>query len=350
MEDLAHHAAETIERHRMYDERSALLLMVSGGADSMALLHLLATATTDATPDAPARELPTPAACAVLHVNHGLRAEADADEQFVLDACARLNVSCTVAQFDVAAYAAEHDLNVEDAGRTLRYRAANEQLDQLCRTHDLLPSGARIATAHTLDDRCETFFWRALWGAGTGALGSIPPTRDNIVRPLIRATRAEIIAYLEANGHVWREDATNADTTRTRAAIRHLLMLAAEEVRPTFRRALERTMDLAAADDVILTRMEDAFARDFTLEREPDELLVMSATLLATLEPTMRARSMRAALFATFPTARRIEAAHIDALVAACSNDAAHETFARDLGYDLHARCKYDKLFITKNS
>jgi len=318
----------------MYDDESALVLLVSGGADSTALLHALASG-----------ELPPYGVLEVLHVNHQLRGlEADGDERFVHDICKALGITCHVVSFDVDSYAKEHELNLEDAGRIIRYEEANKLLDMLCREHRLLPSKSRIITAHTLDDRIETFFWRALWGGGTGALGSIAATRDNIIRPLISTTRNEVIAYLTGHNQPWREDATNQDLTRTRAAIRHTLIPACEEVRPSFRRSIERTMDLAAGDNEILERMEQAFARDFVIEREEGEILAFIAPMMRTLDKTMRSRTVRSALFETFPEARRIDGPHIDALVDAFDCD----TFARDLGYGLRATLKCDTLRVTK--
>jgi len=334
--ELVEQLNRTIERYGLYDEYSALVLMVSGGADSTAMVRAFASG-----------ELASYGACEVLHINHELRgAEADSDQRFVQELCEALGVVCTAIRVDVADYAREHQLNEEDAGRILRYEHAEALLGQLCARVSLPRHKGRIVTAHTLDDRIETFFWRALWGAGTGALGSIPVRRDAIIRPLIAVTREEVIAYLEDLGQQWREDATNTDGTRTRAAIRHTLIPAVEQIRPPFRRSLERTMDLVSADNVLLERMEQAFARDFTVERVEGESLILDAHLMRTLEPTMRARTLRCALFETFPEARRIDAPHIDALVSAFDCD----TFARDLGYGLRATLKYGTLKLRKEA
>jgi len=320
----------------MYDAESALVVLVSGGADSTALIHAFGSG-----------KLPTSGALEVLHVNHQLRGQAaDDDERFVRTLCDELSIACNVVSIDVDRYAQERELNVEDAGRTIRYEEAEKLLDSLCHKHRLLPSKSRIVTAHTLDDRIETFFWRALWGGGTKALGSIAPVRDRIIRPLISTTRAEIIEYLTDANQSWREDATNEDTTRTRASIRHTLIPACEEVRPTFRRSLERTMDLAAGDNKVLERMEVAFARDFVLEKEEEHSLTFIVSMMRTLDKTMRSRTVRSALFETFPEARRIDGSHIDALVDAFDCD----TFARDLGYELRASLKCDTLKVTRSS
>ena len=324
----------TIDRFALYSRDSALILMVSGGADSVALLRAFAS-----------EELPPCTTFEVLHVNHGLRGvQADKDAHFVEDMCQALGVRCHIVSCDVAAYAHKHELNLEDAGRIIRYREANVHLDRLCIQRACLPSESHIVTAHTLDDRIETFFWRALWGAGTGALGSTAAVRENVIRPLIATTREEIEAYLDQLGQPWCEDATNQDISRIRAAIRHALVPVCEQIRPTFRRSLQRTMDLAAGDNEVLERMERAFARDFVRQGEEDEQLDFIVPMMRTLDSTMRARTVRCALFEAFPEARRIGGAHIDALVEAFDCD----SFARDLGYGLRATLKYDTLRITK--
>jgi len=324
----------TVSKSALYGESSALVLLVSGGADSTALLHAFASG-----------QMPPAAVIEVLHVNHMLRGkQSDADEAFVRDLCTQLDIACYVVSVDVEDYATQRELNLEDAGRIIRYEAAQERLSHLCDQNDLDRRDGRIVTAHTLDDRIENFFWRALWGAGTGALGSIPVMRDNIIRPLISATRTQIIDYLNACGQSWREDATNEDTSRTRAAIRHILVPACEQVRPSFRRSLERTMDLAAGDNAILERMEQAFARDFVTSRKQGVGVAFSVPMMRTLDRTMRARTIRHALFETFPESRRIDGFHIDALTDAFDCDA----FARDLGFDLRATMKCDTLKVAK--
>ncbi len=179
---------------------------VSGGADSVGLLLLLV-------------ELKEKMGLTleVLHLNHQLRGgAAEEDEKFV----ARLAEKCGLAfhceRADVAALAARSKANVEDTARRARYAffgrcAEAQRLD-------------KIAVAHTADDQAETVLGHLLRGSGLAGLGGIHPRAGKVVRPLLRAGRGELRAYLEARRQTWREDASNRDVSKTRARIREKLI------------------------------------------------------------------------------------------------------------------------------
>jgi tRNA(Ile)-lysidine synthase len=292
-------------RHGLFDESSPLLLMLSGGGDSVALLHLLARVCKERSQD-----------LRVIHINHQLRgAEADADEAFVEQLCQYLGISCKLVRLDVAAYAVEHKLNLEDAGRILRYRAAENHLDELCSMQGKSPDEGRIVTAHTRDDRVENFFTRAIYGSGLGGLAGMAPRRGRIVRPLLDIDRARLRDFLSAESHAWREDPSNEDLSRTRAFIRARIIPEAEKLRPNFRENLARTMDLVADDDKVLSDMALSFAQNFCLERCKDEFIALDASLMLTLDPIMARRALRAAITETFEDASRLDASHLEAIL-----------------------------------
>ncbi|MDR1412999.1 MAG: tRNA lysidine(34) synthetase TilS [Actinomycetes bacterium] len=319
-----------IERHALFDGNTPLVLLCSGGGDSTALLRLL-------------RSRLNPDHCVVLHVNHLLRgADSDADEAFVRELCAELGLPLEVRRIDVEQVAANNGgQNLEDAGRTVRYEAAQELVDSVFPEQE-----GRIVTAHTLDDRVETFFIRAIYGAGMDALASIAPRRGNIVRPLLSVTRRELRDWLRAGEYGWREDASNQDVERTRAFVRARIVPAAEELRGNFRRNLERTMDLLRDDGQLLSDMARRFASDFTLQCDPGRLLEMDARLLSTLDQVMARRTLREAIIATFPQASRLEAFHIEALSCALGE----KRYTRDLSGGLRATIKCDTLVVTRIS
>jgi len=280
----------------------------------------------------------------VLHVNHLLRAEeSDADAASVAALCTDLGVACRIERIDVAAHAAEHGLNLEDAGRRVRYRLAEAALDAACVAAGLAPSRGRIAVAHTRDDRVETFLMRAITGAGATGLASIPYMRGRIVRPLLDCDRADLRVYLDGLGQTWREDASNTDTTRLRALVRHQIVPVAEQVNPVFRETLARSLDLLAADDALLSRMAADFARDFA-ETTAGEQVEFDREWMRTLERTMARRVVRSAVLSAFPEASRIESAHIEALVDGLGDD----DFARDLPDGLRAWTEYDRLVVSQ--
>lgn len=323
----------TVARHAMLPDGSVVLAMVSGGADSVALLRLLASGA-----------LGGLASLAVLHVNHRLRgADADADEVFAVSLCAELGVPARVVRFDVSAYAGAEGLNLEDAGRRVRYRFAESELDAMVSALGADPSVGRIAVAHTFDDRLETFLARLVSGAGSGGLRSIAPVRGHIVRPLIDARRADVVAYLEELGQVWREDATNADTTRQRAWVRHELLPLIEARSPAFDATMARTLGILSEEDGLLAEMAEAFVHDFS--RIEAGALVFDRMLMQTLSRPMARRTVRSAIIAEFPEASRLEFEHIEAIVDGLADDA----FARDLPFGLRAETEYGKLRLSRN-
>ena len=182
-------AAETIRRYRMFQPGQRVGAAVSGGADSVCLLHVLREL-------APQWDL----RLSLLHLNHGLRGEESRqDEQFVRDLAARLGIEATIRAVDVAASAD----NLEQAARYARLTFFREQL--------AAGEVARIATGHTANDQAETVLFRFLRGSGGAGLAAIRPvTAEGIVRPLLAAGRADVEQYLRERGIAWREDSSNA--------------------------------------------------------------------------------------------------------------------------------------------
>jgi len=333
MDSLPDIARATTLARDLLPAAAPVLALVSGGADSVALLRLLATGALGQT-----------GPLSVLHVNHLLRGDdSDADEAFVRDLCAELGVECSAVRFDVAAYAREAGLNLEDAGRRIRYRFADEALDEECRVARFAPAGGRIAVAHNRDDRVETFLMRAITGAGAGGFSSMGYARDRIVRPLLDCDRSAIRDWLRSTQHEWREDASNRDTTRLRARNRAEIVPVAEAINPAFRETLARSIDLLGADDVLLSRMADGFAHDFA-EIVSGERVEFDREWMSTLDRAMARRAVRSAVLTAFPDRSRLDSVHVEALVDGLGDDA----FARDLPGGLRAECRYARLVVCR--
>ncbi len=331
-ETLTGRMARTVAAHAMLPDGAVVLVMVSGGGDSVALLRLLAE-------DAPSRGLRLSA----FHLNHLLRSsDSDGDEAFVGELCTALDVPLHIVRYDVAAYAEELGLNLEDAGRQIRYRFAGEHVDALCDAAGVPRDQGRIAVAHTLDDRIETLLMRLAQGAGAGGLASLRPVRGRIVRPLADADRDSVREYLRELGQPWREDASNLDTTRTRARVRAELLPVLRDINPRADEAMARTLRVLADEDDLLGEMAEAFARDFAVQDEQE--VRFERAMMHTLSVPMRRRVVRAAIAGAFPDATRMDFEHVEAVVLGMDDDG----FARDLTDGLRAFSEYDKMVISR--
>ncbi|MDR3136214.1 MAG: tRNA lysidine(34) synthetase TilS [Coriobacteriales bacterium] len=176
---------QTIAERKLFKAAAPLVLMVSGGSDSVALARLLAP-------------LQQHQCVVVLHINHQLRQDAIDDETFVRKLCAELGLECVVERVDVAACAQAWNDDLEQAGRKVRYKRAEGLLDEICLAAGLPAQAGRIATAHTMDDRAETLLMRVIVGGGSASLASIPYKRGRIVRPLLDCRKQQLRCWLHA--------------------------------------------------------------------------------------------------------------------------------------------------------
>lgn len=279
--DVEGRVRDFIRRHRMLAGARTLLVAVSGGPDSMVLLHLLASL-------APSLRVRLRAA----HLHHGLRGrEADLDLALARGACRALGVPFSSGRADVRGLAARRRLSVEAAAREARYAFLRRCAGR---------AGAEaVALGHTADDQAETFLMRLLRGAGARGLGGIRPVRADgglrIVRPLLRLSRPEILSYARERGVAFREDASNRDPSYTRNRVRgRLIPYLEREFNPSVREALLRSAEVLAREhdfcDLHAARRYRAVARG-----EAGRVRI-PARSFAALHPALRAGVLRRAL------------------------------------------------------
>jgi tRNA(Ile)-lysidine synthase len=286
---LLNRIAETIERHGMFRNGQTVGVAVSGGADSVCLLHALVELT-------PRWNLHLH----VLHLDHGLRGdESRRDAQFVADLAARLSLPATIRAVDLT----QSHGNLEQAGREARLSFFREMLSN--QTVD------RVALGHTRSDQAETVLFRFLRGAGTAGLAAIRPvTSDGIVRPLLEIDRSEVEDFLRARGIVWREDSTNAGLDFARNRIRHqLLPQLASDWNPAIIETLSRTADWALAEEAYWDSEIDRLATQNLVERDGG-ILIRAASLTA-LPLAVARRLVRRAIGLAKGDLRRIDFPHI---------------------------------------
>lgn len=241
-----------------------LLVAVSGGRDSVCLLHYLAS-------------LPRDFAVAAAHLDHGQRPTAGRDVAFVRSLCQKLEIPCYVERADVPALARQWGVGLEEAGRRARY-------DFFLRTAETI-GAQRIATAHHADDQAETVLLNLLRGTGPQGLAGIPPVRGNIVRPLLQTTRREIEAYLREHDLTWVEDETNQDEALRRNLLRRQLMPQLEQLHGGAAKNICRAAELL--------RQEDSFLDELAAAYLPPEGTAVQRTRLLSAPPVLRLRALR---------------------------------------------------------
>lgn len=216
-----------------------VLVAVSGGPDSVALLYLLKQAE-------PIFHL----SLHVFHLNHQLRGEEAAeDAKFVREFAEMLGIPVTLANFDVPALMEREKLSLEEAAREARYRL----MDQV--SADI--KADKVALGHQADDQVETFLMRLIRGAGLEGLGSISPVRDHYIRPLIEVTKEDVLQYIDDNGLKYRLDASNEDLSILRNRIRYELVPLLINYNPQFKGTLLKTVELVRDDQSHLNEITD---------------------------------------------------------------------------------------------
>lgn len=230
-----------IREYNMLPPGSRVLCAVSGGADSVCMLHLL---------KGREQELGIKVFCA--HYEHGLRGEESLrDMHFVEECCQSWGIDFVAERGDVLSHAAKKRMSTEEAARELRYdflQRAALQLD--C---------DRIATAHNADDNVETVIFNLARGGAARGLSGIPPVRGNIIRPMLCLSRGEIEDYIRREGLSFVEDSSNLQDVYSRNIIRHRIVPVLREINPGLCRAVSRSSELLRQDEEFL----DLLAKDF---------------------------------------------------------------------------------------
>lgn len=219
----------SIEQNAMFGCADKVLVAVSGGADSVALLRVLVSAGYD---------------CVAAHCNFHLRGEeSDRDERFVRNLCQRLGVSLQVTHFQTKEYADQRGLSVEMAARELRYGWFEEVRKQ---------TGSKvIAVAHHRNDNVETFLLNLVRGTGINGLKGIRPVNGRVVRPMLDVSREEILGYLQTLGQDYVTDSTNLQDEFTRNKLRLRIIPALAEMNPSIAETIAETARRLADVDAV---------------------------------------------------------------------------------------------------
>ena len=288
----------TLARHAMCTRGDHLLIALSGGADSMALLHILHAL-------APSLEI----TLAVAHLNHGIRGdEARRDQEFSRNAAQALSLDFYTREVDVPALAQKGKIGMEEAARQARYAFLHD-VAKTC-------GATRIAVGHHKGDIAELLLLNLMRGSGLKGLGGMDPiTPNGVIRPLMDLSRTEITIGLEAMGVPHITDTTNSDTAYTRNRVRHrLIPLMAQEFNPSIVETLARTADLLRDEEAWIESITQDHYEACLLEHNREDLII-SIPRLSVLHPAAQKRVLRYAVRVILGSTRTLTSAHALSLV-----------------------------------
>jgi len=280
---------------RSIDPQKRWLVAVSGGGDSIALLHLLVRFVEDASRNV-----------VVAHLDHGLRRGSQTDRRFVERAAERLGLEVHTERRDVAK-ARRRDESPEEAARRVRRAFLIETAKRL--------TCVGIVTGHTLDDQAETVLMRLARGAGAAGLAGIPEVNGPFRRPLLELERVQLRQWLRRRKIDWREDSSNSNMRFDRNRVRRRLVpLLQEDLNPRAARNLAQAARMLRDDSEYLDRIADEQLAAASRIRR-DGTLVLQARVLKTLDRVIASRVALAALKLAGVDARRIGRKHVEALL-----------------------------------
>ena len=309
---LLHAVEQTVKTYGMFQPGDSVLVGVSGGPDSVALLHILFTL-------APRLSL----RLGVAHLNHSLRQkDSDNDAEFVASLAGKLDLPCYITKEDVRKYQLENKLSLEEAARCIRYAFYNNVA--------VRNRFNKIALGHNEDDNAELVLMYLFRGSGLAGISGIPPVRDSqeacikIVRPLIRSTRCEIIDFLTSKGLKYVLDRSNKDTRYLRNRIRHHLI---PSLKVSYNPRIVETLNRLAS----ITRCEEEWIEDIisplfekSVLAVQNDKVALSVPMLDGIHVAAKRRVIRKALARVKGNLRRITFFHIDSAVRLLESGQAH--------------------------
>ncbi|MGD2295191.1 MAG: tRNA lysidine(34) synthetase TilS [Candidatus Aminicenantes bacterium] len=287
---------ETVRRYSLFSPKERILIASSGGPDSTALLYLLGEIQEEWS-----------LTLALAHFNHKLRRSAEDDEFFVRQTADSLSLPVFVGHEDVRAFSAANRLNLEEAGRQLRYGFLKETAQREGYT--------KIAVGHTMNDQAETFFMRLIRGSGLPGLSGIFPVLDGqIVRPLIQTQRPEIEAYLKKIKAEYRVDESNFDRRFLRNRIRNeLLPFFQKEFDPHIISRIGKVTSVLQEDEKVLRELADKEARKAIVQQGGE--IFLDCRSLSNLPVGIARRLVRAYIAAVKGDLRKISFEDIESVL-----------------------------------
>lgn len=324
---------KVIKKYNLIENGDRLVLGVSGGPDSIAMLNILNDIKND-------KNINIDFNIVVAHINHMIRKEADADEEYVRNFCKEKNIEFYSKSIDVIKMANNNKIGTEEAGRKARYDFFDEIL--------LKTNSNKICIAHNKNDNAETLIMNILRGSGVSGLKGIEPKRDKYIRPLIECEREEIEKYCSEEKLNPRIDKTNFENDYTRNKIRNIVIpYVKEEFNPNIIDTLNRLSTLVKDQeeyfvDVIKEKFESLVIEENNKEIQLDlknfnkeKKVIKSRLLLYTIS-------------SLFGNTKGIEKIHIEDLIKLCENNIGNKYLTPNK--NLKVLIKNHKIYVKKQN
>lgn len=301
----------------------SILVAVSGGPDSIALLRVLMELSSSHR-----------IKLGIAHLNHMIRKHSESDQKFVESVAKQVNLPFYPGIKNIPQYSRELGVSIEEAGRIARYAFFEDLLNR--HGYD------KIATGHNSDDNAEQVLMNLFRGAGMAGLSGIPPVRARVIRPLIQSSRRMIMEYLIQHGHSFIEDESNTDPTYMRNRIRWKILPEIEKYcNPNIANTLNRFSDLAKDEEHWINDVTEKVYSSALIKTSESEAVVSSAEIQA-LHPALQKRVIRKAILNVKGDLKGIEQKHVDLAINAL------KTGSNEINLDLPGRiriCKQENGF-----
>lgn len=304
---------KTIKKYELIKNGDNIVVGVSGGPDSMALLNALINIR---------KNSDLKFSITVAHINHMIRVEADEETKYVQNFCKQNNIECFIKKEKVEEVAKNEKIGTEEAGRKVRYSFFDEVAKKV--------NANKIATAHNANDNAETVLMNIIRGSGTSGLKGIEPIRENkYIRPLINSTRTEIEEYCEKQNLAPKIDKTNMENIYTRNKVRNLLIpYIKENFNPNIITSLNRLSNLAANENNFIQKKVEESYKEVLIkevlgnkELQGKKEIIIDLKKFNKLDLVIKNRLMLYTIVRVLGASKNIEKVHIEDLVKLCSNN-----------------------------
>lgn len=299
------HVLETIKKYNLIEQNDKIVCAVSGGPDSICMLDILRRIK---------EEKQINFDIIVCHINHMIRVEATADEQYVENYCKKYKIPFFAKRVDVKKIAEANKQGTEEAGRKVRYDFFEEIFQK--------ENATKIAIAHNKNDKIETIIMNVFRGSGIAGLRGIEPIRDNrFIRPLIEIERAEIEAYCEENSLNPRIDKTNFINDVTRNKIRNIVIpYIKDEFNPNFINTLDRLSNVITEEDEYMKKKTIEIYNKIKV-KEKEGYIILNLKEFNIQDEVIRKRLIIYTIAQTIGSAQNIEKVNIEDIIKLCLNN-----------------------------